>query len=147
MKTNNPAKLRFLAKRKNAFTLMEILLAIALLGVLMGVFAVGFGNIFGTNQIKAAGMFANHSVKPNLMQYRMDMGSYPTTAEGLNALLNPPAGDKASRWKGPYADTISPDPWGNAYQYCSPGVHNKSGYDVWSYGPDGVPSEDDVGNW
>ncbi len=136
-----------MVSRRRAFSLMEILLVLALMGVLMGVLAVGFGNVFGTNQAKGAQMFVNHSIKTNLMQYRMDMGSYPSTEEGLDALLQAPDSEKASRWHGPYADEIPVDPWGNAYQYCFPGVHNATGYDIWSLGPDSVQSADDIGNW
>jgi len=126
---------------------MEILLVISLMLVLVGVMGLGFGDIFGKNQANAAQMFVKHSLSPNLMQYRMDMGSYPSTADGLNSLIAPPTGDKAERWKGPYADAVPEDPWGNAYQYAYPGTHNKTSYDAWSLGPDGQPSEDDIGNW
>lgn len=127
---------------------MEMLLVIGLMGVLMGIMALGFGNIFGQNEVEIAGMFVKQSIKPNLMQYRMNMGSYPSTQEGLDVLLYPPEGDKSARWKGPYADSIPKDPWGNPYQYCYPGVHNKTSYDVWSMGPDGQDgTPDDIGNW
>ena len=127
---------------------MEMLLVIGLMGVLMGVLAVGFGNIFGENEKEMAKMFVKQGIKANLMQYRMHMGSYPSTDDGLKALLDAPDNEKASRWKGPYADSVSKDPWGNPYQYCCPGVHNKNGYDIWSMGPDGVDgTDDDIGNW
>jgi general secretion pathway protein G len=127
---------------------MEMLLVIGLMGVLMGVMAVGFGNIFGENEKEMAKMFVKQSIKANLMQYRMNMGSYPTTDEGLKALLEAPDGDSSSRWKGPYADTLPKDPWGDAYQYAYPGTHNKNGYDIWSMGPDKQDgTEDDIGNW
>jgi general secretion pathway protein G len=134
--------------RHAAFSLMEMLLVIGLMGILMGVMAVGFGNIFGENEKTVAGMFVNQGIKANLQQYRMNMGSYPTSDEGLKALLEAPDGDKASRWKGPYADTMPKDPWGNPYQYACPGVHNKNSYDIWTMGPDGQDgTADDIGNW
>jgi general secretion pathway protein G len=92
-------------------------------------------------------MFVQASVKAPLQQYRMHMGSYPSTEEGLNALLDAPGGDKARHWKGPYIDTLPEDPWKNRYQYRFPGQHNPRGYDIWSMGPDGRPSDDDIGNW
>lgn len=134
-------------KHSRAFTLIEILLAIALMGVVMSAMVVGFGGIFEANTEKAARMFVENTVKPNMMQYRMDMGSYPSTADGLEALLNPPSGEKAAYWHGPYADKIPLDPWKNHYQYACPGTHNPRGYDLWSLGPDGIVSEDDIGNW
>lgn len=131
-----------------AFSLMEMLLVIGLMGVLMGVLAVGFGDIFGQNEKEIAGMFVKHGIKANMQQYRMNMGSYPTSDEGLAVLLNAPDGDKASRWKGPYVDSVPKDPWGNAYQYACPGTHNKTSYDIWSMGPDGQDgTADDIGNW
>jgi general secretion pathway protein G len=131
-----------------AFSLMEMLLVIGLMGVLMGVLAVGFGDIFGQNEKEIAGMFVKHGIKANLQQYRMNMGSYPTSEEGLKVLLDAPEGDKAARWKGPYVDTLPKDPWGNPYQYANPGTHNKNGYDIWSMGPDGQDgTADDIGNW
>jgi type II secretory pathway pseudopilin PulG len=65
-------------------------------------------------------MFVQASVKAPLQQYRMHMGSYPSTEEGLNALLDAPGGDKARHWKGPYIDTLPEDPWKNRYQYRFP---------------------------
>ena len=54
-----------------------------------------------------------------------------------------------SKWEGPYLDSDLPlDPWDNPYQYVSPGIHNPDGFDIWSYGPDGINgTEDDIGNW
>ena len=127
---------------------MEMLLVIALMGVLMGVLAVGFGNIFGENEKEMAKMFVRQGIKANLMQYRMNMGGYPTTDEGLKALLDAPDNESAGRWKGPYADALPKDPWGKPYQYACPGVHNKIGYDIWSMGPDKQDgTDDDIGNW
>ena len=81
------------------------------------------------------------------MSYKLAIGKYPSTEEGLNALLNAPesAGD---RWKGPYVRSLPLDPWGNPYQYRYPAQKSKDGYDVWSMGPDGQnETEDDIGNW
>lgn len=85
-----------------------------------------------------------------LSKYKMDMGTFPNTAEGLRALLID-QGNTSHRpaWKGPYLDTQSPevpnDPWGNSYIYVFPGTRNKNSYDLCSVGPDGQPgTEDDV---
>ena len=78
------------------------------------------------------------------------MGDYPSTAEGLAALIAAPA-DKADRWHGPYVENnkkLPLDPWKHDYKYAYPGTHNKDGYDLWSTGPDGVDgTPDDIGNW
>jgi len=81
------------------------------------------------------------------------MGAYPSTSEGLQALITVPAGN-ADRWRGPYImvkgdqNKILLDPWGNPYQYRYPGIHNTTGYDLWSKGPDGRDgTADDIGNW
>ncbi len=85
--------------------------------------------------------------KVALVQFRMDVGRFPTTAEGLSALLVCPPGLQ-ERWRGPYiAEHGLRDPWLHPYSYRSPGIHNPTGYDLWSWGPDGRPSEDDIGNW
>lgn len=136
-------------KRTRAFTLIEILIVIALIAILV---AVGVGNldrIFGGQQEKLAGIFVTQTAKIGFQTYKLDLGSYPTSAEGIDALLKAPSG-KEARWKGPYLEEAPLDPWGNPYQYRFPGTKNinaASGYDIWSLGPDGVESADDIGNW
>ena len=75
------------------------------------------------------------------------MGRYPTTEEGLNALLKAPEGTE-DRWAGPYVRDIPKDPWGNEYQYAFPATRSRDAYDIWSMGPDGKNNtDDDIGNW
>jgi len=75
-----------------------------------------------------------------LEQFELDVGRYPTTAEGLNVLREAPKGDDAVRWRGPYLKRPAPpDPWGNPYVYVCPGVANPQSYDLLSYGSDGKP--------
>jgi general secretion pathway protein G len=131
---------------RRAFTLFEMLLVVALIALLAGVVVVNVGNILGSNQETIAKTFVDQSMKAPLTAYRIHVGSYPTTAEGLQALISAPAG-KAERWKGPYIDKLPNDPWGNPYQYRYPGVRNPNAYDLFSYGPDGVESDKDIGNW
>ena len=137
--------------RKSGFSLVEILIVIALIALLASATIGGLGGIFGGQQEKAARIFVEQSIKTPLVAYRLDIGNYPTTEEGFVALIKAPAG-KEKRWKGPYLDKkeVAPDPWGNTYKYAFPGTKNVSGargYDVWSLGPDGVESADDIGNW
>ena len=91
----------------------------------------------------------NQTVKLGFTAYKIDLGSYPSTEEGISALAKAPAG-KETRWKGPYIEKVPADPWGNAYQYRFPGsknINGSSGYDIWSLGEDGTESADDIGNW
>jgi general secretion pathway protein G len=142
--------LRRAARRDSrGFTLLEILLAVAILGMLVALAITNVDRIFGTSQEDAARLFVTQSLQVPLQSYRTHMGNYPTAAEGLQALITAPA-DKADRWRGPYitGETIPLDPWKNAYQYRFPGVRNRTGYDVWSKGPDGQDgTADDIGNW
>ena len=88
--------------------------------------------------------------KDPLQAYRLDLNGYPSMAQGLDALRNPP-GDLANsgKWNGPYLKRPIPlDPWDRPYRYEYPGRHNQDLPDIWSSGPDGVDgTDDDVGNW
>lgn len=133
--------------KKSAFTLIEILLVMGILGLLAGLVIANADAIFGGNQEKVASMFVNQSIETPLTAYKFSTSSYPTTEEGLRALLVAP--DKVKKnWKGPYIKKEPIDPWQQPYQYRSPGQHNPQSYDVWSKGPDQVSgSSDDIGNW
>lgn len=134
--------------RDRGFSLMEILIVLALMGMLIGLVVFNSEAIFGGGQKKVAKMFTK-SVDVPLMAYRSHMGRYPSTEEGLMALLKAPMG-KSSRWQGPYIKDKEGllDPWGNPYQYRYPGIHNRNSYDIWSMGPGGQSGdEDDIGNW
>lgn len=139
------------AAQRRAFTLLEILVVLAIIGLLVGLAVNNVGGIFGKNQVAITSLFVNSSMKTPLTQYRIDMGDYPSTEEGLQALLTAPqnAGD---RWRGPYLEVkgnkLPVDPWQEPYVYRYPGVKNKGGFDIYSKGPDkteGTP--DDIGNW
>lgn len=136
-------------RRQSGFSLMEILVVLAIIGLLVGLTVTNFTNIFGGNEKKIAGMFVKSSLSGPLMQYRMAMGDFPSTAEGLQALIAPPA-NRADRWGGPYLEEVKVplDPWGEPYQYRFPGTKKKGSYDLWSKGPDKADgTEDDIGNW
>ncbi len=146
---NANLKLDFAAKGKSrrAFTLMEVLLAIAMISLLAFIVVINVDKTMTSSQEKITESFVNNSLATPLMSYKLAIGRYPSTEEGLNALLNAPesAGD---RWKGPYVRSLPLDPWGNPYQYRYPAQKSKDGYDVWSMGPDGQnETEDDIGNW
>jgi len=140
---------RSVAKRTSrGFTLVEILVVLAILGLLAGLAITKLDTIFGGAQEKTAELFVNNTLKVPLRTYQMQVGDFPSTAEGLGALLAAPAG-KADRWRGPYIEgkAIPLDPWGRPYQYRYPGTKNKTGYDLFSFGPGGVEDEKSIGNW
>lgn len=130
----------------HGFSLIEILVALALLAALAGLVIGGFGGVLGKGQEDVARQFVNQGLETPLMRYRIDNGNYPTTEQGIAALKQKPA-TGATRWRGPYIDKDAIDPWGNPYQYRYPGTKNPTKYDIWSLGPDGTESADDIGNW
>lgn len=95
-----------------------------------------------------AKIFVTYSIMVPLKQFQAHTGRYPTTEEGLQALIQCPPGME-SKWKGPYIQTARMllDPWRHEYQYRHPGTHNSKEPDIWSLGPDGIASADDIGNW
>lgn len=135
-------------RRTAAFTLLEILVVLAIIGLLAGLAITNVDKIFGGAQDTTVRLFVGQTMKTPLTTYRIHMGSYPTTAEGLQALVTNP-GSK-SGWNGPYVTDgkLPKDPWGEPYQYSYPGTRNKDGYDLWSKGPDKQSgTADDIGNW
>lgn len=134
-----------------AFTLIEILVVVAIIGLLASVLLKGVGNSFDTAQVKIARIFIQTGLRTSLDKYKLDIGSYPTTGEGLTSLLVAPA-NANENWRGPYAEAdggkLQADPWGEPYQYRFPGTKNKTKYDLFSKGPDKIEgTEDDIGNW
>ncbi len=133
---------------RRGFTLVEILVVIAIIGLLVGVVLTRIGGTLDEANESTAKIFVNSSIKTPLTQYRINMGTYPSTAEGLQALITDP-GNKTG-WKGPYLEgnKVPLDPWKRPYQYRYPGTKNPRGYDVFSMGADGQPdTADDIGNW
>lgn len=136
---------------EDGFTLVEILVVLAIIGLLVGVLVTKSDKIFGRSQTAVAGIFVRNSASVPLLGYRRDMGDYPSTQEGLQALVTAPA-SRAESWHGPYMDApggrLPVDPWGEPYQYRYPGTKNVGGYDLYSKGPDKQPdTADDIGNW
>lgn len=119
--------------RKDGFTLIELLVVIIILGLLSALVAPKF---FGKVD-KAKQKTAKTQIElfgSALDEFRLDVGRYPTTEEGLNALREKPG--NIANWEGPYLPKAIPmDPWGFPYQYKSPGEHGA--YDLYSYGADG----------
>ena len=127
---------------RRAFTLVEMLLVVTIIGILA---ALVIPKIVGrSEQARATAAHADiSSIKTALDAFEVDNGFYP---KGLQDLVTSPS--NAKNWHGPYLEKIPEDPWGNNYVYYFPGKHNTSSYDLLSTGPDSKEgTDDDVGNW
>ncbi len=144
---DNKTPLQTNRRSSAGFSLMEILIVIALIAIIGTLTVTQIGNIFDKANEDVAQEFVDSALKASLLKYRIDCGSYPTEADGgLEALLREPS-TRAGKWRGPYVEELPNDPWGNPYQYKFPGSNNPSGYDLWSLGQDPQSDADDIGNW
>lgn len=133
--------------KSTGFTLLELLVVMVIIGLLVGYVAPMYFKQVGKSEVKVA-RAQIESFGKALDQYRLDTGHYPSTEQGLAALITKPADEQ--RWDGPYLKKGVPsDPWGQAYTYKRPGTRGE--YDIVSFGKDGVPGgtgEDaDIGSW
>ncbi|MDR3401081.1 MAG: type II secretion system major pseudopilin GspG [Chthoniobacter sp.] len=131
-----------------AFTLLEIMLVVLIISLLIGM-AVHYtaGHLEEARQVKVRGDL--QQIKTNLMMYQAANGFYPSTEQGLKALVQKPDGDpKPRNWR-QLNDEVPRDPWDQEYFYRFPGKHNPKEYDIFSAGPDRNPDteEDNLGNW
>lgn len=142
---------RFRARRRAAgFTLIEIIAVVVIIGLLTTLVGVNIaGRIEGAKASAAKAQIAQ--LESALEFYKLDNGRYPSSSQGLEALVSKPSGDPAPRNYPPggYLKNrdLLVDPWGLPYEYASPGERNTYGFDLWSLGPDGQAGTDDVGNW
>lgn len=123
-------------KDNKGFTLIEIMVVLIIIGLLAGIVVPKLmGRTEEAKRTKTMVQIKNLQSATDL--YKLDSGSYPTTDQGLQALVEKPAiGEIPKKWKeGGYIDKIPMDAWGNNYVYISPGVHGE--YDLYSYGADG----------
>jgi len=147
-RTRTPPRLRTRsALAGKGFTLIELLVVVVIIGLLAGLVAPRYFGQIGKSNTNIARAQIEQFGK-GLDAYRLDVGSYPTTEQGLAALFTKP--DGAVGWNGPYLQKQLPaDPWGRPYLYKSPGEH--SDYDLYSYGSDGQPGgtgeAQDVNSW
>ncbi len=135
------------SRRQAGFTLMELLVVLAILGLLMSLVGPRVLNQLGGAKTKTAAIQIK-DLEQALEMYKLDVGRYPNTTEGLAALVEKP--NSAAGWNGPYLKSDVPlDPWNREYNYKYPGDHAE--VDIFSYGQNGSPGgegEDaDVGNW
>lgn len=119
--------------KNTGFTLLELLVVIVILGLLAGYVAPRYFAQVGKSEIKVA-QAQIEGLGKALDQYRLDTGHYPSTEQGLAALMERPSSEV--KWDGPYLKkALPPDPWGKPYMYRSPGEHGE--FDIYSYGKDG----------
>ena len=132
---------------ERGFTLIEIMVVVVIIG-LLAAFIVPqvMGRVDEARVTKVKGDV--QMLETAISMYRLDTARYPTTAQGLAALVTKPEDPNLRNWKpGGYLSRVSKDPWGNEYSYECPGRMNPTSYDLISPGPDGkIGSEDDIAN-
>jgi general secretion pathway protein G len=144
--SSRPIRQRF----ARGFTLVEIMVVVVIIGILGALVVPKLLGRTGESRVAAAKVDIA-TLMNSLKLYKLDNQRYPTTEQGLQALIaKPTAGPAANGWKaGGYIDKLPKDPWGSPYQYISPGIHGE--VDIFSFGADGQPGgtgEDaDIGSW
>ena len=137
-------------RRQCGFTLIEIMVVVIIIGLLAAVIVPSV--ISKVDEARVAKAKADlQSLETALTMFRLDNSKYPTTDQGLQALMVQPTDPSIKHWRqGGYLQRVSKDPWGNDYQYVFPGTHGRD-YDLYTLGADGQPGGDgnnaDIGNW
>jgi general secretion pathway protein G len=135
---------------QSGFTLIEIMVVVIIIGLLAAVIVPQV--IDKVDQARTTKAKADiQSIETALTMFRLDNSKYPTTDQGLQALVVQPTDPSIRHWRpGGYIQRVSKDPWGNDYQYVYPGTHGKE-YDLFTLGSDGQPGGEgtaaDIGNW
>jgi general secretion pathway protein G len=138
------------AARSRGFTLIEIMVVVVIMGIMAALIVPKLMGRTDDARIIAAKQDIA-TIMQALKLYKLDNQRYPTTEQGLQALVTKPTtGPAADGWKtGGYIDKLPKDPWGNPYQYLSPGIHGE--IDVFTLGADGQPggvgNDADIGSW
>lgn len=136
---------------QRGFTLIEIMVVVVIIGVLGAIVVPQFMSRPDQAKVTAARTDIQ-AISTALEMYRLDTFTYPSTQQGLQALIKRPTGTPVVKNWNPqgYLKSLPVDPWGTAYQYLSPGPHS-AGFDLYSLGSDGVPGGEghgaDIGNW
>lgn len=133
-------------KLSPAFTLVEMMLVLGIIALLVGAGAVMFTDVLGQGKRGRAKADIS-TITSALRSYESQSLILPSTAQGLNALVERPSGNPAPQSWSPILKKLPLDPWRNPYQYRRPGSKDKGGFDLFSMGPDGQESADDIGNW
>jgi len=136
-------------RRRSGFTLMEVLLVLAILVILGSLAAVSFTGVLGQSDVDSTRAQIG-LIEPAVDQYFLAFRKYPTS---LQDLVVAPADVEQEKWKrviGPMfgSGTLPRDAWEREFKFAAPGTHNASRFDIWSSGADGADgTEDDIGNW
>jgi general secretion pathway protein G len=150
--SSSPLRTRETARRpaERGFTLVELMVVIVIIGLLATIVVINVMPLGDKARVtKAKADIETFST--GLESYRLSMGNYPSTDQGLQALITPPAGlsDPGAYQKGGYIKKLEKDPWGRPYRYAAPGQHGA--FDVWSLGADGKEggegADADIGSW
>ncbi len=146
---NQFARQQPLPAGQRAFTLIEIMVVVIIIGILAAIVAPNvIGRVDDAQITKARAEISN--IENAMKFYRLDNFTYPSSNQGVEALVAKPADPSIKNWKsGGYLDRVPKDPWGNAYLYLNPGNHGE--FDVYTLGRDGRPGGEgidaDIGNW
>ena len=136
-----------LVRQARGFTLVEIMVVVAIIGLLAVMVVPQVFNQLGSAQEKRVAQDIR-AIESSLKFYKLDTFSYPSTSEGLQALVSQPG--NTGNWRGPYLDTLPKDPWDQEYRYANPGSHGQE-IEVFTYGADNAEGGDgadaDWGSW
>jgi len=135
--------------RCRCFTLIEIMIVVVIIAALAAMVVPRLTGRSEQARVAVAEADINLNIATGLKLYELDNGTFPSTEQGLEALLEEPGSEPTPiNWQGPYLQKEPIDPWGNSYDYRYPGTNNPSGYDLFSIGKDRTEgTEDDVANW
>jgi len=140
----NNTVVKIVKVKSKGFTLLEVMVVVVIIAIMAA--AVGPKLLENINTAsKKRAMTDILSIESTLKLYKAENYSYPSTNQGLEALINKPSGDPTPKNWRQYMDKTPKDPWERPYKYLSPGSHGD--FDLYSLGPDGIKSEDDITNW
>lgn len=135
----------------DGFTIIEIIMVVIIIGTLAAMVVPRLSGRTEQAKIAAAKADVAVNIPTALKLYELDNGFFPTTEQGLQALIKKSTTEPVpgTNWNGPYLDKVPVDPWGRPYQYQSPGTHRLHDYDLWSTGKASKEdkTDDDIVNW
>ena len=137
--------MKMIHNKERGFTLIEVMVVVVILGILAAILVPKVMDRPDQAR-KTKAKQDIRALEAALNLYKLDNFVYPTTDQGLEALVEEPSSPEPANWKaGGYVDRLPKDPWNQDYLFLSPG--EQGSIDIFSMGPDQVPSDDDIGNW